>query len=434
VRAAADSEQRLLGRARAALTAQVAGAVTVVLAVVGTLIYCVMTNGEYTSARQDLAMAVAHADLGHPPPCIWLFEQQGGTVTASPGAPSDLPVRADLRAVATDHRTRVGQTRIGASAYVVRTEWRDGGVRQAVIDLRYQVEERHRLYGALAAAEAAGLLAALLVGQLLSRRAIAPLGEALSRQRRFVADASHELRTPLTQLHTRAQLLERRLGNDVDPAELAADVRRMVTGSRQLGEVIEDLLLSAQLRQSGERFGTVDLGTLADELAAAESARAQARTVTIEVHRDDGDHLVHGIEPALRRVITALIDNALGHTGAGGHIRVTLSRPGNGTTVELTVRDDGVGLDPRDAERLFTRFARGDHGEGRRFGLGLALVREVIDGHGGTITADGTPGAGAAFTVRLPAVRPDPAPPPKPAKPIESAEPAEVGPPSTNRS
>ena len=128
-------------------------------------------------------------------------------------------------------------------------------VRQAVIDLRYQVEERRRLYVALAAAEAAGLVAALLVGQLLARRAIAPLGEALARQRRFVADASHELRTPLTQLHTRAQLLERRLRPDADPSALATEMRRMVTGTRQLGEVIDDLLLSAQLRQTRRLFG-----------------------------------------------------------------------------------------------------------------------------------------------------------------------------------
>jgi two-component system, OmpR family, sensor kinase len=397
------SEQRLLRRARTVITAQVAGAITLVLALVGMLIYCVMTDGEASSARQDLAAAVAHTDLAHPPPCMWLFELRGSAVASSPGAPSALPVRADLLVVDADHRTRVRQVVVGGHTYVMRTEWRDGVTHQAVIDLRYQAEERSRLYGALAMAEAVGLAAALLVGQLLSRRAIAPLGEALSRQRRFVADASHELRTPLTQLHTRAQLLERRIDRGVDPAELAADVRRMVTGSRQLGEVIEDLLVSAQLRQSGERFDTVDLAALAEELA--DGARAQGRDMTIEVRCDDGDHLVRGVEPALRRVITALIDNALGHTGAGGHVWVTLSRPG--AIVELSVRDDGVGLDPRDAERLFTRFARGHHGEGRRFGLGLALVREVLDGHGGTIVADGIPGTGAIFTVRLPLVTRD---------------------------
>jgi signal transduction histidine kinase len=97
-------------------------------------------------------------------------------------------------------------------------------------------------------------------------------------------------------------------------------------------------------------------------------------------------------------VLSALVDNALAHTSPGGHIWVTLA--GTPAKVEVTVRDDGSGLDPGDAGRLFG----GGRGEGvRHTGLGLALAREVVDGHGGTITADGRPGAGAAFTVRLPA-------------------------------
>ncbi|MCO5969829.1 sensor histidine kinase [Actinoallomurus soli] len=397
-----DLERRLLVRARAVITAEVAGAVTLVVALVGMLVYCVTIEGQESSARRDLAVAVERADTAHPPPCVWLFDLRGNALTTSPGAPADLPVRSVLRRVAADHRTRVGRVTVGGRAYVVRTAVHGGVVRQAAIDLRYQMEERRRLYVALAVAEAAGLAAALLVGQLLSRRAIAPLGEALARQRRFVADASHELRTPLTQLHTRAQLLERRLRPGGDPSDLATELGRMVTGTRRLGEVIDDLLLSAQLSQSRRPFGVVDLGALADDLAAAESARAEERRATVEVRRRGaGPYVVRGVEPALRRVVTSLIDNAFGHIAPGGHITVTLTR--SGATVELEVRDDGVGLDPRDAERLFTRFARGEHGTGRRFGLGLALVREVVDGHGGTIEVDGRPGAGAAFTVRLPA-------------------------------
>jgi signal transduction histidine kinase len=96
-------------------------------------------------------------------------------------------------------------------------------------------------------------------------------------------------------------------------------------------------------------------------------------------------------------MISALVDNALGQVAAGGYIWMTLST-GPARTVELTIQDNGVGLDPRHADRLFARFAGGTHG----FGLGLALAREVADGHGGTITVGGRPGAGAVFTIRLP--------------------------------
>ncbi|MBO2464749.1 ATP-binding protein [Actinomadura violacea] len=89
---------------------------------------------------------------------------------------------------------------------------------------------------------------------------------------------------------------------------------------------------------------------------------------------------------------------------SGGRVAVVLARDGD--RVELAVRDDGVGFDPADAERIFQRFTRGAQGRGRRFGLGLALVREVVESHGGTIDAVGRPGAGASFTVRLPAASP----------------------------
>jgi two-component system OmpR family sensor kinase len=116
-----------------------------------------------------------------------------------------------------------------------------------------------------------------------------------------------------------------------------------------------------------------------------------------------GPSVIRGREAALRRVITALVDNALSHTPAGGHVTVELGAENHPRWVTVIVRDDGTGFEPTDAERIFARFARAGHDDHRRFGLGLALAREVIAGHGGTITAWGSPGEGATFTVRLPA-------------------------------
>ncbi|MEQ4719293.1 HAMP domain-containing sensor histidine kinase [Nonomuraea sp. B19D2] len=387
-------DKRLLKRARRRLTVQVAGAISVVLALVGVLVYCFMVHQQAGSAQRDLAAAATRASIAHPPPCVWLYELRDGAVRSSPGAPAELPVR--LEQVAAGSPPRVEEVEVAGHAYLIRTQRRGDTTVQAAMDLRYQAAERLRLLRTLGGAEVAGLLAALLVGQVISRRAIAPLGEALARQRRFTADVSHELRTPLTRLHTRAQLLSRRLRGGTDPILLIDEVDQLVTGTRQLGEVVADLLQSAQFQQLRRLFGPVDLAVLAAELAVAENARAESQGVTIEVWCEGpGDHVVRGVESALRRVISALLDNALGHTRMGGHIRMTLSRDRD--AVLLTVGDDGEGLDPAHAERLFTRFVGGG------FGLGLALVREVVEGHHGTITADGRPGAGAAFTVRLPA-------------------------------
>lgn len=401
-----DPGRRPLIRARRRITAQVAGAFTLAIALLGAVVYRVVVDGQDVTARRDLAVAAQSAPVAHPPPCIWLFELRADAVWRSPGAPEGLPVRETLDRVAADGRTRVDVAEAGGHTYLIRTQRRDGVPVQAVRDLYYLTAERWRLLRTLGAAEVAALLAALLIGQVLARRAIAPLGEALDRQRRFSADVSHELRGPVTRLHVRAQLAARGLRRGSDPLAVAGDVDRLVTGIGQLGEVIDDVLRSSQLGRRHQPSGPVDLAVLAEDLAAAESVRAGQRGVTIDVRRGPGDHVVRGAEAALRRVISALLDNALRHTGAGGHIWVTVrSDP---ETVRLVVRDDGVGLDPRDGERLLARHVGGPHAGG--LGIGLALVHEVVDAHGGTIDVDGRPGAGAVFTVRLPRAAPGPAP------------------------
>ncbi|MEU5876190.1 HAMP domain-containing sensor histidine kinase [Spirillospora sp. NPDC047279] len=382
--------------------------ISLVVTLAGGLAYGVTVSGQDAAARRELAVVTRSTPVAHPPPSTWLFELRNGVIARSPGAPAGLPVHGAMVRVAEDGvgavdsravfttgggGALVGRAEVGGTAYLVHTERRGDTVVQAAMDLRHQAADRRRLVRALAGAEVAGLLGALLIGQVLARRAIAPLGEALVLRRRFVADASHELRSPLARLHTRAQLVARRLRQGSDVTD---EVDRLVAGTGQFAEVVDDLLVSAQFEARCRGWGPVDLGVLAEELAVAEGARADALGVTIEVdRRGPGAPVVRGAESALRRVLSALLDNALGHTGVGGHVWLTLT---GGPVVALTVVDDGTGLDPRDAERLFVRFVAGPRGTG----LGLALVREVVRAHGGTITAGGRPGVGAVFTVRLP--------------------------------
>ncbi|MFF4412954.1 sensor histidine kinase [Streptosporangium sp. NPDC001559] len=394
-----DPERRLLIRTRRRITVQIAGGFSLVLALMGAMVYYVTVNGQDVAARRDLFVAARSASITQPPPCMWLFELGGDTVRRSPGSPDRLPVRAFMDLVAADGRPRVEVAEVGGLTYLIRTQRRDDVVVQAVMDLRFRIADRERLLSTLGAAELAGLLAALLIGQVLAGRAIAPLGEALDRQRRFTADVSHELRTPLTRLHVRAQLTARHLRRGSEPLLAVGDVDQLAAGIGQLGEVIEDLLLSTQLKRRLQPFGPVDLAALTEELATAEAARAEQRGVTIEVRKGPGEHVVRGARSALRRVISALLDNALRHAREGGDIWMTL-RSGP-EWVQLSVRDDGVGLDPRDGEHLFARHVGKPHQGG--LGIGLALVSEVVDAHGGTVGVDGRPGAGATFTIRLPA-------------------------------
>ncbi len=293
--------------------------------------------------------------------------------------------------------------RRGDREYLVRTYRSGGATIQVALDLTIPDRERDRLFVGLAVAGGAGMLLAGGVGALIARRAIAPLGHAMDRQRRFVADASHELRTPLTQLHTRAQLVELQLRSSSDPARVREDVEQLVRGTRQMGELVGELLLAAQLRIEPRRYGPVDLHDLAVRAAEAERPRAAQRNIAVEVDADDrGPYIVRGAEASIARVLASLVDNALSHTPAGGRIDldVVTTVPG---FVDVRVRDSGEGFDQAESGRLFERFYRGNHGDGRRFGLGLSLVREVVTDHGGTVEAHGAPDAGACFTVRLPA-------------------------------
>jgi signal transduction histidine kinase len=138
------------------------------------------------------------------------------------------------------------------------------------------------------------------------------------------------------------------------------------------------------------------------EVVRSFEAHAQQAGVELTLTGSAGPLWLDGVRPALRRAVSNLIDNALAH--ADGRVTVTLGRIRDSVTVQ--VDDDGSGLDPAHADELMRRFVRGtdDSGTGRRFGLGLALVREVVAAHRGRIDVDGEPGVGARFTLSFPAV------------------------------
>ncbi|MEV6844361.1 HAMP domain-containing sensor histidine kinase [Actinoplanes sp. NPDC051411] len=395
----ADPDLLLLRRARRILAIQHTAALAVILLIVGVVALLMVGHGQRGALAHGLRQtAASEEDVVDPPEDSWIFRlDAAGTLTATRHPPAGFPDQAAIDRVRNGGPTETASREIDGVDYLVYTRQRKGTTVQVVGSLAGQEAEQRRLAMALGAAGLLGLLGSAATGLALARRATAPLGDALDRQRRFVADASHELRTPLAQLHTRAQLLRRDLGDG--PAR--TDLDRLVAGTRELGEVVDDLLLSTHGTAGGST--EVDLGVLAAAVLAAAGDRARDQDVTLDLVTDpDEPSLVRGREAALRRVLTALIDNALSHTPPGGHIAVELSRRTAPRQVTVTVRDDGSGFDPGDARHIFDRFARG-HDDHRRFGLGLALAREVITGHSGTIDAHSTPGHGAVFTIRLPA-------------------------------
>jgi signal transduction histidine kinase len=282
----------------------------------------------------------------------------------------------------------------------------------ALLDLGPYKAGRSRLLVSLGIAELAGIVASIAVVILLTRRSIRPLVEALALQRRFVADASHELRAPLTVLHTRIQLLARRF-EDGDAQQNREQIDALASDTRALGEVIEDLLASASMTSDNALQERIDLASVVRAAYESMAQHAETAGVNLVVEANGpvpgpmpvGDFVVGGSASALRRAITSLIDNALAHEHRGGTIAVVLRR--HNDDVLIDVRDDGVGIDPGAMETLFNRFSRGKThtaaGDRPRYGIGLALVREIAQAHRGHITVAQTPGGGATFTLTIPA-------------------------------
>lgn len=234
------------------------------------------------------------------------------------------------------------------------------------------------------------------------------------RMRQFVADAGHELRTPLTSVRGFAELY--RLGAVTDEAELARVMKRIEDEAVRMGLLVEDLLLLARLDQQRPlEHQPVELLGLATEAVTDLHDLHPEHPVQLISDPEGEPPIVMGDESRLRQVLGNLLGNAVTHTPPGTHVRVTVAT--SGPFAILQVSDDGPGMRPEDASRVFERFFRADPSRVRSSGgsgLGLSIVAALVAAHGGRVDVDSIYRQGTTFTVRLPlagAPRP-PAPPP----------------------
>lgn len=225
------------------------------------------------------------------------------------------------------------------------------------------------------------------------------LEDASNRQQRFVADASHELRSPVTAIRTELEVAQRTAGPDDWP--LIAE--RLLSEEARLEAVIADLLLLASL----DAPTTLADGVVLDlaELATEEARRREPARAGVVVEVDAPEPvLVVGSRTQLRRALANLLDNA----GAHARSTVRLSVHARDGRTRVLVDDDGPGIALADRTRVFERFTRLDDHRARNgtdggAGLGLSLVRGIVDRHGGTARVDTAPLGGARVVLDLPA-------------------------------
>lgn len=219
----------------------------------------------------------------------------------------------------------------------------------------------------------------------------------------FLATLSHELRTPLNAILGWSQLLR---AGDRAQADLSRGLEVIERNARAQALIVDDLLdmsrmLSGKVRLELQR---VRLRPLLQ--AALENAQptADARAVTLHPLDGDADPAVLGDPDRLQQVLWNLLSNALKFTPRGGHVEISLARVGS--DAEVKVVDDGEGIAAEFLPHVFERFRQADPGMSRRhggLGLGLSIVKQVVELHGGWVSAESRgPGLGSTFTMRLP--------------------------------
>ncbi|OBB62186.1 two-component sensor histidine kinase [Mycobacterium sp. 852013-51886_SCH5428379] len=249
-----------------------------------------------------------------------------------------------------------------------------------------------------------------LVGDTLNRLldhvegALADVAASDRRMRQFITDASHELRTPLAAIHGYAELT--RQDSAVLPETTEYSLARIEAEAQRMNSLVADLLLLARLDE-GHDLDTADVDLTRLVVDAVNDAAVSAPSHTWLTDVPDTAVWVSGDRARLHQTVANLLSNARVHTPAGTTVATAVTAvtgDDGGACVDVTVSDDGPGIDGELLPHLFERFVRADKSRSRQagsFGLGLSIVASIVDAHGGTITARSAPGA-TTFTIRLP--------------------------------
>ncbi|MHA6763849.1 sensor histidine kinase [Streptacidiphilus sp. PAMC 29251] len=224
--------------------------------------------------------------------------------------------------------------------------------------------------------------------------------ERMEQQREaMVSDVAHELRTPLSNIRGWLEAVQDGVAVADPPL-----VSSLLQEALLLQHIIDDLrdLAAADADTFRLHPEPVRLREVVQRVAAAHQDAARAAGVTLDT-RTEGDPKLVADPLRLRQAIGNLVSNGIRHTPTGGSVTVTAYRAGQETLIQ--VADTGSGIGPEDLPHIFERFWRAEKSRNRQTGgsgLGLAIVRQLVEAHGGTVTAASTPGAGSVFTVRLP--------------------------------
>jgi two-component system, OmpR family, sensor histidine kinase CiaH len=246
----------------------------------------------------------------------------------------------------------------------------------------------------------------LLVGMIFSyldaRRTLRPLEIMYQKQEQFMGDVAHELRTPLTVMKAGTEALLRQKRDTETYVGYLTDAHEEIN---RMTNMVNNLLFLLKHKEVGKSAKTsVDLGEIVARQVRTFLPYAELQKVTLTLNKDP-NILVSGVSESLYRLVQNLLKNAIDYNVIGGKVAVTLNQVAS--NVVLTVADTGVGIDSVDQSKIFDRFYRGDQSRTATSqtgsGLGLSIVKTIIEEHQGTIDILSKKGEGTTILVTFPA-------------------------------
>jgi|SRR5581483_3258085 len=245
------------------------------------------------------------------------------------------------------------------------------------------------------------LIFSSLAGYFLAGQTLLPIANMVEEQKRFITDASHELRTPITALRTEIEVGLR--DKELSLTEAKKLLESGLEEAKNL-QVLSDYLLALATPLKPNTpllFETIALSVVINE--AIRKVNPLAKKKQIEVRSSVKNENILGDKQSLVQLFVILLDNAVKYSKKGGKISLDSNRKEN--TASVSVKDDGVGIPKSELSRIFDRFFRIDASRTKEktsgYGLGLAIAKNIVEMHGGSITVNSIVGKGSTFTVNL---------------------------------
>jgi len=331
--------------------------------------------------------------------CIGLDDGAAASLLAAPGGPEPPGPDAELE-------------RLGYAAALplplgdgVPSGWAFVGPKRSGLPL---TDGDRELLRTLAAEMAASLRRIRLQEEVIYERASREKLEEVGRLKtEFISSVSHELRTPMSSLQAISELLKS--GKVADPSRRDHLLELMAGECGRLGRYLHNVLDFGRIEQDVKRYEIreTDLGPVVGGVVEIVRSASDGEDLDLEVEVPGDPVMVQADPDAVRQALLNLVDNAVKYSAGGKHAAVRLAATAGGGA-EISVSDRGIGISPEDRERIFEAFYRTPAAvrhDPKGVGLGLKIVKHIMDAHGGEVGIAGAPGRGTTFTLRFPGRR-----------------------------